>query len=59
MDSPDLRPSTEYSCAGGLNGRRLNFEYNFDAGRAESSDYLKSPSQVLLYWNQSTRLSAD
>jgi len=49
VDSPDLKPSTVYSCAEGLNGRSLNFEYNLDARRAEPSDNLKSSCQILPY----------
>jgi hypothetical protein len=44
-----LKPSTVYPCGEGLNGRILNFEYNLDARRAESSDNLKSSRQILLY----------
>jgi hypothetical protein len=47
---PNLKPSTVYPCAGGLNGHSLNFEYIHDASRAESSDNLKSPRQILPYY---------
>jgi len=49
VGSPDLKPSTVYSCAGGLKGRSLNFGYNPDASKAEDSDHLKSPHQKRLY----------
>jgi hypothetical protein len=49
VDSPHLKHSTVYSCAEGVNGRSLNFEYNLDDRRAESSDNLKSSRQILLY----------
>ena len=49
VGSPDFKPSTVYSCAGGLNGRSLNFEYYLDASRAEPSYDLKSSRQILHY----------
>jgi hypothetical protein len=50
VDSPDLKPLTVYFCAEGLNGRSLNFEYDLDARRAESSDKSQefTPNTALL-----------
>ena len=49
VGSPDLKPSTVYPCAGGLKARSLNFGYNLDTSRAESSDNFKSSHPILLY----------